>query len=59
MPKLFFKIRLCRVMLELSPAAFDIYSEMQEVDMVKVNTAAKSHPGEIGSIFHWAAKHTF
>ena len=43
MPKLFFKIRLCRVMLELSPAAFDIYSEMQEVDMVKVNTAAKRH----------------
>ena len=30
-------------MLELPPAAFDIYREMQEVDMVKVNTAAKRH----------------
>jgi hypothetical protein len=47
MPKLFFKMRLCRVMLELSPAAFDIYSEMQEVDMVKVDELVKSRKTHI------------
>ena len=44
------------MMLELPPAAFDIYREMQKVDMVEVDKYAKRHPGEIESIFHWAGK---
>ena len=42
--------------LELPLAALDIYKEMQKVDMVKVNTDAKRHPGETDSVFHWAGK---
>ncbi len=52
----FFQVRLCQVMLELPPATFDIYREMQKVDMVKVDKDAKRRPGEIDSILHWAGK---
>ena len=52
----FFQVRLCQVMLELPPATFDIYREMQKADMVKVDKDAKRRPGEIDSILHWAGK---